>query len=262
MYDEIINSFRNGDNVPIQLAIGRNAIPGLSGVSRFGTAFSVGTTEETVWNEGGIYPYMSSPRILTISSTDGDDAAAGTGLRSLVITGLVDDYESATEIITLDGANAVSTTKNWIRIFDITGFLVGANGVNIGDVYIGEGALTSGKPAIVYAKIQIGRGRSLMAIYTIPKGCTGHGVVSSFFGGKADEANMRVHIFPFGTCALSFTEVNVFQSSLTKRRLSEYDDIPARTDIEIRCQAITGNVDCTADFELFMVNESEIVKGV
>src|SRR3990172_3768476 len=73
----------------------------------------VSSSYETVWDESTAYSFLaaniSAP---TISSASAADAAAGTGARTVRVTGVNVDFESVTEIATMNGTTGVTLASS------------------------------------------------------------------------------------------------------------------------------------------------------
>lgn len=255
-FDRIMTLMAGRATELLPLALHRGAIPGLSGNVSFAGVDAVGQTFQTVWRHGGLYEYPSTPMAMTVSSTSADDTAAGTGARTVVISGLVDDFESSTETVTLDGQNPVSVPGNWIRINRVSADDVGSGNVNAGDIHIGSGTVTAGVPATTYGFIEMGDGTSLSSVFTFAKGTTGYGMLSVYYGGKGDEVEARLLLREPGKSFRVVTEVRCFQAQATKERALNFVEILEKTDVEIRARAVVGNIDVFAFHEALIVDES------
>lgn len=121
-----------------------------------------GTDPETVWSYGGAYPWdtLTSANTLYIESSNTTDTM------DLVITGLDNDFNEFTEIVTLNGTTPVATTGKFIRINDA---YLGSN-INAGDINF-RFANTLGT---VVDHMRAGYGQNTSGIYTIPAGKTGY----------------------------------------------------------------------------------------
>lgn len=134
-----------------------------------GYSGTIGTSFTTLWDEATAYTFlaanMSSP---TISSASANDTAAGTGARTVQIWGVDVDNVSQTEVLTLNGQTGVALVNSYKTINLMRVLTAGSGGVNAGIVYVGTGALTSGKPAVVHGLIKASRNQSTSAIYCVP----------------------------------------------------------------------------------------------
>ncbi len=105
-------------------------------IVKFGTNESVGTTFAHIWPLGGIYNWPSVATTVRVASGgSSNDAALGSGARTIVVDGLDENFDIATEEITLAGSSAsVSTTTTFIRVHRAFVTEVGSyGGVNAGE---------------------------------------------------------------------------------------------------------------------------------
>lgn len=92
------------------------------------------------------------------------------------------NFSPITDTITLNGQTGVTTNVDFYRITLVQVLTAGSAEKNEGNIYIGEGTLTAGKPATVYNLIHTGCNRSHCAATTTPKGYSSYmvyGVASS-----------------------------------------------------------------------------------
>ena len=118
----------------------------------------------------GSYVFPTTPIQMRVVSSSANDAAAGTGARTVIIFYLDTDYAAQTETITLNGTTPVNTVAtNILRInaFHVTS--VGSGGVSVGNL-----SLTNTGSTVTYGYITAGNNSSRQAIYTIPAGKTGY----------------------------------------------------------------------------------------
>lgn len=159
---------------PFELQVGRGQIPGHSIVHVFGFNPDVDTNEETVWAIDGILGHPANPTIMTISSTSADDAAAGTGARTVLVEGINGTGGIATEVVTLNGQTPVSTVHAYDAIERLVVLTVGSGEKNAGLIYAGTGTVTAGVPAVPYNVIGIGENLSITGHFTCPTGFTAY----------------------------------------------------------------------------------------
>ena len=145
-----------GDRVSTQ-RFGLDAARGIMGnveaVNIFGFNRVVGTSFETLWNNGGSYSFLSAEQQLSVVSTDAADTM------DILIQGLDGDYNEVDETITLDGTNAVTTTNSFLRVNNA----VILSGENAGDI---TGSYTT--TDVFY--IEAGIGTTQACVYTVPAG--------------------------------------------------------------------------------------------
>lgn len=154
-------------SMPYLYDISEGAITGHTPFFKLGANLDVDNTEEDVWTQGGKYVFPTSPIQMRINAGgNAQDSAAGTGIQQVIIYYLDTNYASKTEIITLNGANAVNTAAtNILRVNAMRAYRVGTNKVAAATIN-----LTNLAGAVVYRSIATGytRGRSL--VYTVPSG--------------------------------------------------------------------------------------------
>lgn len=222
---------------------------------KFGFNPDVGTTEESIWDLGGIYDYLSSAQTLTISSDDANDTSAGTGARTVTIFGYDSNFAAIKESVTLNGQTPVSTSGEFIRVFRMVVNSAGSGGENAGKIYAGTGTVTAGVPANPYAAITEGRNQTLMCVWTVPGNKNAY--MTSVFVSSQNSSNATVQIR-----LVARPENEVFQTKyefiVTQAGgpiwapFNIPNKFTSKTDIEIRAISSVGASDVSAALE-FMV---------
>lgn len=159
---EALHTWQRSSFVPFSIRMGAGLIANARPVFVFGFNPDVQNVEETVWDHGGVYAYPASAVTMTVSSSSANTNAV------VSVVGLGAGYVEQTELVTMDGQNAVSTTKQYLRInaaYALTGTVADS-------IYIGTGTVTGGIPDNVYARIINGNNRTEMGVYTVPAGHT------------------------------------------------------------------------------------------
>lgn len=166
------------------LQVARGQIRGHSIVHIFGYNPDIDSAaEETVWTAGGLYQHLSSPAIMTVSSSSTSDTSAGVGARTVYILGINSTGGEVSEIVTLNGQTPVNTTHTYTEIQRCNVVTVGSTAHNVGNISIGTGTVTSGVPANIYGHILATENASLMGHYTVPIGYTGYLISGSMSSG-------------------------------------------------------------------------------
>lgn len=120
-----------------------------------------------VWEGGGDYPFLSAASQLEVVSTSANDAAAGTGARTVLVSGVDANYVPISETVTLNGLTPVTTIRNYLSVNTFTITSSGTGTINAGDLTLrvaGGGTIQS------IARAGVGFGNS--AVYTVPAGNT------------------------------------------------------------------------------------------
>jgi hypothetical protein len=164
---------RVGVTEPFELQVSRGQITGHSTALVSGTLPTLGTTQATVWNPGGIYVYPSTAQVMVVASTSANDAAAGTGARTVVVQGLDANYNQIQETVTLNGQTGVNTTNSFLRVTHMYVATAGTGLAAAGTISVGTGTVTAGVPAVVYLNY-LKQSGATSAIWTVPAGYTAY----------------------------------------------------------------------------------------
>lgn len=193
-----VSQTQYGKNEDFALQVSRGQIPGHQTVQVFGYNGDVDQTEESVWPDGGTVPHPTTASVLKISSSSTDDAAAGTGARTVYIGGVKANFDSVSEIVTLNGQTAVNTVNEYRYVNYFYVVTVGSGGENAGNINAGTGTVTAGVPAVLYDIIAIGYNQRTTAHFCVPAGYTGYmteGVITAgqLSGSTAVTAFLKQH---------------------------------------------------------------------
>lgn len=158
------------DHMEPELARGLGLVPNTSHYPAFGYLPDCPAEGGDLWPLGGTYTgFPASAEPVTIISTSADDTAAGTGARTVSITGLDSNYAAATEVVTLAGLSAsAATTTEFVRVFRANVLTVGSGATNAGNLSIRQETTT----ANVFLYMPAGDGLATVAAYTAPAGHT------------------------------------------------------------------------------------------
>jgi hypothetical protein len=135
-------------------------------VAMFGRT-PTGAANTDIWEGGGLYPFQATAVVLEAVSDSALDTVAGTGARTIRISGLDANFNMISEIVTLAGVTPVQSTLVYLRVNGVVVVTAGSTGVNQGSVTVrvtGAGA--------TQAIIRPLYGLAKSAVYTIPAGYT------------------------------------------------------------------------------------------
>lgn len=235
----------------------------ITAVNKFGFSGAIIDTERSVW-DGAVSTncnYLASPSKVNVVSDDANDAAAGTGARTVEIFGLDVDNKEISEVIVLDGTTLVESVNVYNgapnRQLVLT---VGSGGVNAGKLYVFTGTATGGTPDdlnLVYSRVTEGMSQTLQANYTVPANKV---ALMDFLevinlGGNNAEATVRLIAKPPGG-AWNTKRKFVFENGVVTRK---WDKAPptfsAGTNIEVRAERTSGSgsLNVSAEFDLRLV---------
>lgn len=239
----------------IALGISRGRVAGHHVVTVNGSVIT-DTDDSTVWNNGGLYTYPATASTMTVSSSSASDVSTSTGASVVFVSGLDANYNSISEYISLNGQTAVTTTKSYLRI---NGMNVVSGNANVGNIYIGTGAVTTGKPANVYGEIVIGNVNALQSFYTVPANHDAYIYYGSLASGTTASNKYvtgKLMMRPFGGVmgvvmkTTLATGINTFNFPLPLR-------VTSRSDIETRARSSSGTDDVASVVQLVLVHHDD-----
>lgn len=251
----------NNDDYFHRVAAG--LIPGVSHINKFGSNPDVDTssTPEAIWDVGGLYVPPTIGRIHDIVSTNTNDTSAGTGARTVRVTGLDASFNEQTEDVTMNGTTNVATANTYSRIFRMNVLTAGSNGTNFGQI-----DATAQTDGTITARIRLGNGTTLMAIYTIPSGKTGfmtgiYSNLSKISAGQDPNCTMRLELTANADQSDSAQGIasiwGMTHSGNSEHRHSfhPFAVIPEKTDIVMICSDITTiNNDISGGYDIILVD--------
>lgn len=141
-------------NLNDSLSIGQGDTTNHNFFNFFGQNPAVGVTEELIWGVGGT-PTLFNPgfaEFLKIRSSDVNDTAAGTGARTIFISGYDSGGNAAVELLSLNGTTNVTTSSAWLRVNRLIVATTGSGKVNAGVILARDNA-----DAFTVNAIQVGQ---------------------------------------------------------------------------------------------------------
>lgn len=248
---------RLGKYEPFHLQVSRRQVTMHEPVYIWGYSSLIDGALIPVWDVNQAKPYLTTAAVMKVSSASADDDAAGTGARTVLVSGLDQNYVPISEIVELDGQTSVNTTKSYLRVLSITVLTTGSGGGNAGAVYAGTGTVTAGVPAVVHEIVPIAMNKSQSASYTVPAGYTAYfsrgGMTSHTTGSGAVTARLVASNqgSPFITAALT-----VFANTQTEYEFDYPLAFLEKTDIEARAIASSGTHATTTYFQLILIKDN------
>lgn len=154
------------------MRVARGQISEYTAYHRFGSYESVGTTFVPL-ARAGVYQTPTAAAALEVVSTSANDAAAGTGARTVTITGLDATWTEITEVVTLNGIAAVATINNFIRAYNMEVTTSGTYGTSAAGSHAGTITLRGAGGGATWLQIYAGtypRSDSQCGVFTVPTG--------------------------------------------------------------------------------------------
>lgn len=254
--DNKLQGFKNIDGQPRMVAtpylyqISEGNVANHRQWNKEGYNGDVDTGEEDLWPYGGTFAFSPTAQQMEVISSDGADAAAGTGVQKVIINYLNKNYEERSEIVTMNGATAVATAATDIlRINAFRAYSVGTGKVAAGNIDIRE---TDDSP--VYSRIMLGYTRARNSAYTVPVGNTLY-ITSARFS-VSGSANTKVGVF---TARYTYDEKNElsldFYMPFVEIGLMDNGlylpfevpiRVPEKVDLKVSFKASVDNCICTS----------------
>jgi hypothetical protein len=156
--------------------IARNKRSGMKIVNKFGRNPDIDTASvpEDIWAAGGVYTGfpVGDDELVTLVSSSVNDAAAGSGARTVRIYGLDTDGNEQDEVMTLNGTTLVDSANTYTRVNRLIVLTSGSSNqaFNDGTLTVAHKTTT----ANVFVVVPAGFNQSQVLAYTIPAGKTGY----------------------------------------------------------------------------------------
>ena len=242
------------DHDGINIAAGRAVRH--SHIHKFGRNPSVGGAPETIWQQGGLYTYLTSPSTVFVSSTDADDNPTGNGAQTVTIIGLDANYN---QIEATQPVNNLVGTTEFLRVYRAFVASAGSTGTNEGNVLISTAAGGTGTVLANISTIGVGTtfglGQTMLALYTIPAHCTGYltkwNVGVGAYNSSAT-ASLYTKIYHPNDGAFRTRDIMDVPGGFHTRDYEIPIKLPAKTDVEIRAIASTGST-ISSSFDIILV---------
>lgn len=157
-------------NRDFYLELSKGNVPNHSDYSAYGINLDIdsATVPEDIWYNGGLFVAPTTYRVHNIVSSSVNDTAAGSGLRTLKVYGVV-STGLASETVIMNGTTNVATANSYTDIYLIEGLTWGGDTGNAGNI-----TATAVTDATVTAYMPIGKNSTQKAIRLIPPGYTGY----------------------------------------------------------------------------------------
>lgn len=219
-----------------RIAVGVGLIPTQTKVGVYGHN-PIPAAGDDVWEGGTAYPFQTSAVALELLSSSANDTAAGTGARTVRITGLDINYNTVTEVVSMNGTSVVPTVNSYFRVnfFDLV--TAGSGGTNAGDI-----TLRVASAGATQQIMKASYGFSKTCIFTVPAGFTY--TVTDFVmqvGGNGANTNITYGVTKImnGITTIN-NEFNATPDAQFDRRPVLGNEVPEKSTILLRITAIGG----------------------
>lgn len=222
-------------------------VPGFQFFTLVGVDSEVQQTFNDIWQASGNIQNLplatDAAESWEVLSDNVNDTAAGTGARTAIISGLDDEWNEQTQLVSLNGTTPVAIPGTWRRP---RACLVRTSGSSPNN----EGSLTvrvagGGDTRIPVAPDQ---GVSLSAIYTVPAGKTAYFKSVQTFVPKDEDVVLRSRFtnnaITDGATTIG-AEISAYQTPLDYQLLAPLT-LTELTDLKV--QALSTNIDIQVTF--------------
>lgn len=208
-----------------------------------------------VWDQAGTYTFASSREKLNVVSSSGNDAAAGTGAKTITIYGLDSAFQEVVETISLNGLVTVTTSKFFYRINFVEVATAGAGAANAGNITI-----TGATSGLTLGYILAGVNTSRAAILTVPLGQYWNltGLSASIGRINATTAAADFELYTRETTEPAFRYRQIFTANRAGNPTSGLSDgngglfLPEGTDIYLSVLGNTASADVYANLNFLV----------
>ena len=226
-----------------------------------GFRVSIGTTPQTITTcvtAGNVYVYPTSAATMQVSSGSANDTSAGTGARTILVSGLDANYNAVSETVTLNGQTAVNTVNSYLRVTYSEILTTGSGNGQAGTIYVGTGTVTAGVPATSYWQSEPSYNNWSFAGFTVPAGYTAY-ITSYTITSQSTTALINVSlglvIFEYGKTYGEYQSTARLTSNGSFDRHFDYPfEVTEKSDVELRAWATTGSlVNVTGEIQYVLI---------
>lgn len=221
----------------IYLEIAKGNIQKVSTINKFGLNENVGNTFETIWEDGGVYPWTVTAGTCSLVSDSASDTS------TINVEGVTSDFTKFNESVTLNGLTSVNLTTSNVQF--IYRMYVEDTSL-VGDVTASIGGTTIGK-------ILFDNNQTLMATYVVPKGYTAYITQGNISTGQGKELvfnfRMKLETGPWRTIHPGYLYENTYTYKFPMPL-----KIPEKTCLEVRAKnLLAGNVAVSSVFDIILI---------
>jgi hypothetical protein len=224
-------------------------------VNRFGenSDIDTGTVPEVIWDNGGNFTFPTAAETVQVFSSSANDTSAGTGARTVTVTGLDANYDLSTETVTLNGTTPVTTTATFLRVNRVYVRTAGSADSNVGNLTVRQSITTSN----VFTLMPIGANQSACGFYTIQAGTTGFLIDIEATAGKSTsttKASLSLWYRRVGEAKVRESTFSVSDTSVYKGSFVSGIYLPEKTDLWLQADSVTANnTVITSKFEILLI---------
>jgi len=227
------------------IAISRGDISGKTAVIRAGHNASIASSYETLWDGSTLYSYITNGQTLRIVGKSTDDDTSGTGALTMKITGLDSDYDIATETISLGGTDTVTTTEEFVRIWDCEIITAGTGGQNAGIVEVWNASISAADTLL--ATMTAGENRTNLPLFTVPDGYNFYLVGFDATQAVVKQTHLNIMARPLDEVFRPYYTSEIYTNSYSFifPMIQIFEE---KTDIELRAKTVGASGNMAVNF--------------
>lgn len=222
------------------LQIARGLIRGAYSVNKFGYNSAVPSNAfETIWDGSNLYTYISTAGTATVTSSDTSSDNGGT----VRIQGLDANYNLVEETLTIGGA---AGSVSFYRVFRASLETANTGNSNVGTVTVTVDSVSA-------AIISVGKGQTLMALYTVPANKKGY-IIQLDCGSQKDAEHEVELVVKNGTGNVWQTKEFIsIRGGFNEKNFQLPLEINEKFDIEVRAKSSSTSA-VSAGFEMIVLD--------
>lgn len=237
-----------------QLSVALGLQSGVTAVNKFGRNTDIDVGTEDIWATGGTWAAPATASVVNIVSADAADDSAGTGARTVSVTGLDSNYDEITETVTMDGLTPVATANGYWIIHRIIVLTAGSGGTNAGAITATSAA--AGTPILI--TVLAGMGQTQCAIYQVPRNKTLLMLDIGASSTTTGTVNVSIFAKPFGgvfNLKRNYS-VNATGSSSVQHKFTPPLKFEQKTIVKLTGTASSNNSDVSADWDGLLIDNA------
>lgn len=232
-------------------AVNAGMVQGAEQIRKYGANYDIdpASSPELVRDGGGTideYPFFDTNTELYLIS---DNPLCTTDVH---ILGLVDDGEgnwvNKDVYVEVNGTTPVSIGE-WVRVFRVRPQIEVAT---VGNIYITDIQAVPTEQINVVARVQEGKGSTLMAMYTVPSGYTAYLYRIFASCGRSQDAYFNYVIRPYNKAWHTTGEVSLYETAWQGE--IGYEKVKEKSDIAVIASTLTNNTQVRASFHFVLVD--------
>lgn len=242
-----VNNYLDNSEIAERIFLANGQVINTSFNHKFGAVPAMSQNQTgSVWDVNDtLYPWSAfdTAGVLTIPAVNASDNGY-----TVTVQGLDDNYDQISEDFIISSSGTVTGTQTFKRVY--RAFMSNGGSANVGNINVQRGGTT-------VLRITAGKGQTLMAIYTVPRGYNAFltkGVMTCQTNADAT-GDMFVRYFGQST----FRVGHSFEVSGSGGPY-QYDftiplKIPEKSDIDVRAKVRSNNARISAAFDMILVKK-------